>query len=245
MTVSLVIGGASGIGRAIVTALHSRGDIVGIVDIDDSGESVARELGERATFIHADMSTANGPRDAVENFLALSGGKLDVLYYGPAVLESHPLSEWTIEQWDHSMSVNLRGAFFACQSAEKALRASSHGRVILMSSTGALRGHAGMPAYHASKSGMLGLVRALADELAPTVTVNAVCPGWIDTPFNDPYWSFQDNAETARTRLESGIPAGRQGIPEDVAGIIEFMTTPAANYITGQSFVVDGGYTAV
>lgn len=245
MTVSLVIGGASGIGRAIATVLHSRGDRVGIVDIETSGAAVAKELGERAAFINADMSTTNGPRDAVEEFLALTDGKLDVLYYGPAVLESRPLAEWTVERWDHSMSVNLRGAFFACQAAEKALRASSSGRVILMSSTGALRGHAGMPAYHASKSGMIGLVRALADELAPTVTVNTVCPGWIDTPFNDPYWSFQADADTSRERLESGIPAGRQGHPSDVAGIVEFLTTPAANYITGQSFVVDGGYTAV
>ena len=93
MTASLVIGGASGIGRAIATVLHSRGDRVGIVDIDTSGAAVAKELGERAAFIHADMSTTNGPRDAVEEFLTLTDGKLDVLYYGPAVLESRPLAK--------------------------------------------------------------------------------------------------------------------------------------------------------
>jgi 3-oxoacyl-[acyl-carrier protein] reductase len=103
-----------------------------------------------------------------------------------------------------------------------------------------------MPAYHAAKAGLLGLVRSLADELSPAgIRVNAVCPGWIDTPFNDPYWSFQRDPRSALRALETSIPSRRQGSPEDVAGVVTFLASPAARYITGASIVVDGGYSAV
>lgn len=246
MSTAVVVGGASGIGRAVSERLHQRGDTVVIVDRDaKSGRVVVDGLGDRAHFVASDMGEETGPATAIETALDATGGDIDTLYYGPAVLESRPLSDWTVDEWDRSLAVNLRGAFFTVQAAESALRQSPRGRVILMSSTGAFRGHAGMPAYHASKTGMLGLVRALADELAPDVTVNAVCPGWIDTPFNEPYWSFQNDAAAARRTLEAGIPAGRQGNPEDVSGIVEFLASSESSYITGQSFTVDGGYTAV
>jgi len=245
VTTSVVIGGASGIGRAVAENLHARGDVVIVVDRDDAGKELAKNLGSDAHFVHADMSTSTGPHESITQSLEISRGEIDVLYFGPAVLESRRLAEWTVEDWDRSLSVNLRAAFFACQAAEGALRKSKLGRIVLMSSTGAFRGHAGMHAYHASKAGMLGLVRSLADEFAPSVTVNAICPGWIDTPFNDSFWSFQDNPDQARDQLEASIPARRQGQPSDVVGIVNFLTTPEASYITGQSVTVDGGYTAV
>lgn len=246
MRTAVVVGGASGIGRAVCERLHRRGDSVIIVDRDEAtAHDVVNSLGDRVHFVAGDMATSTGPAAAIDESLEISGGSLDVLYYGPAVLESRSLSEWTIEQWDRSLAVNLRGAFFAVQAGEAALRRSAQGRVIVMSSTGAFRGHAGMPAYHASKTGLLGLVRALADELAPDVTVNAVCPGWIDTPFNDPFWSFQADATATRRAIENGIPARRQGRPDDVSGVVAFIASTDSAYITGQSFTVDGGYTAV
>src|SRR5437879_136404 len=103
-----------------------------------------------------------------------------------------------------------------------------------------------MPAYNASKAGLIGLVRSLADELSPRgIRVNAVCPGWIDTPFNDPYWSFQEDPEAGRQALDASIPARRQGTPEDVAGVVLFLASPAARYVTGTSVIVDGGYSSV
>jgi NAD(P)-dependent dehydrogenase (short-subunit alcohol dehydrogenase family) len=103
-----------------------------------------------------------------------------------------------------------------------------------------------MPAYHASKAGLLGLVRSLADELSPKgIRVNAICPGWIDTPFNDPYWAFQSDPAAALGDLEGSIPARRQGEPEDVAGVVAFLASPSARYVTGTFIVVDGGYSAV
>ena len=154
--------------------------------------------------------------------------------------------EWTVEAWDRSMAVNLRAPFLLAQAALPHLRASSLPRIVITSSTGGLRGHAGMPAYHATKAGVINLVRALADELGPDgITVNAVCPGWIDTPFNDAFWGHQDDPEAALARLEASIPLRRQGVPEDVAGSVLFLASADASYITGQALVVDGGYSAV
>jgi NAD(P)-dependent dehydrogenase (short-subunit alcohol dehydrogenase family) len=118
--------------------------------------------------------------------------------------------------------------------------------MIFTSSTGAFRGHAGMPAYAATKAGLVNLVRALADELSPAgVRVNCICPGWIDTPFNDTFWHHQDDPDSALKALVGSIPMRRQGVPEDVAGTVLFLASPASAYITGQALVVDGGYLSV
>jgi 3-oxoacyl-[acyl-carrier protein] reductase len=103
-----------------------------------------------------------------------------------------------------------------------------------------------MHAYHATKTGLLGLARSLADELSPRgVRVNALLPGFIDTPFNAPFWAAQEDPVAAEAALAASIPARRQGSPEDVAGTILFLASPAAAYVTGTSLVVDGGYSAV
>ena len=243
----LVAGGASGIGRAVVRAFRQRGDSVLVVDRDAEGakQTAAEELpGSAAAFV-ADLADPDTPRDAVAAAVAHGDG-LDVVFANAGVLLARPLPEWTVEDWDRSMAVNLRAPFLLAQAALPHLKVSPLPRVVITSSTGALRGHAGMPAYHASKAGVLNLVRALADELGPEgITVNAVCPGWIDTPFNDAFWNHQEDPDQALARLESSIPLRRQGVPEDVVGSVLFLASPAASYITGQALVVDGGYSAV
>jgi len=103
-----------------------------------------------------------------------------------------------------------------------------------------------MPAYAATKAGLVNLVRALADELSPAgVRVNCICPGWIDTPFNDTFWQHQDDPDAALKALVGSIPMRRQGAPDDVAGTVLFLASPASAYITGQALVVDGGYLSV
>ena len=163
-----------------------------------------------------------------------------------AILESAPLQDWTPQRWNRSLALNLSSPFFLAQAAAPALARSDNGCIIFTASTGALRGHAGMPAYHATKSGLLGLCRALADELAQQGTrVNCLLPGWIDTPFNNTFWSFQADPAAAERELLRQIPMRRQGTPEDVAGSVLFLASPASRYVTGTSIVVDGGYTAV
>lgn len=243
----LVTGGATGIGRAAVRAFRARGDRVLLADIDAEGAGavVAEDLPGAARAVHLDMSDPAAPAAAVAAAVEHGGG-LDVVFANAGVLLARPLAQWTVADWDLTMAVNLRAPFLLAQAAHAHLRASGQGRIIVTSSTGALRGHAGMPAYHASKAGLVNLVRALADELGPdAITVNALLPGWIDTPFNDAFWHHQDDPTGAVRRLEDSIPLRRQGTPEDVAGSVLFLASPAAAYITGQAVVVDGGYSAV
>lgn len=248
MTVALVLGGSTGIGAAVVRAMRARGDDVLLADRDaDHGRRLVDEPAPgRGAFVEVDLAAPDAPADAVDAALEFGGGRLDTLFYNAGVLEAHPLADWTPERFDTSVAVNLRGPLFAVQAAAPALAASEIARVIVTSSTGALRGHAGMPAYHATKAGLLGLVRSLADELGPLgVTVNAVCPGWIDTPFNDGYWNHQADPVESLAALERSIPLRRQGSAEDVVGTVLFLASAASAYLTGQSVVVDGGYTAV
>ncbi len=248
MSVALVSGGATGIGAAVVRALRLRGDSVLVADRNaDTGKALVQEnLPGAAAFFECDLGTTDGPAGAVAAAAELGEGRLDTVFYNAGLLEAKPLREWTTQDWDRTAAVNLRGAFLTVQAAQQLLSDSDTGRVILTSSTGALRGHAGMPAYHATKSGLLGLVRSLADELGPDgTTVNAVCPGWVDTAFNDAYWDHQAEPAQARRDLVAAIPLGRQGVPDDIAGTVLFLASPASAYMTGQALVIDGGYTAV
>jgi dihydroanticapsin dehydrogenase len=244
----VVAGGATGIGAAVVSSLRARGDDVALIDInsDAAHDLLSEKAPGSGRFIHCDLSD---PRQAVDAVAAAGeslGGHIDVFFYNAGYLIARPLGEWTIDDWDKSEAINLRSPFFMVQAVAPFLKSSTQGRVILTSSTGAFRGHAGMPAYHATKAGVLGLVRSLADELGPAgVTVNAVCPGWVDTPFNDGYWAFQDNPEGTRRALENSIPLRRQSTPAEVGRSILFLMDEAASYITGQTLIIDGGYTAV
>lgn len=243
----LVVGGATGIGRAAVRAFRTSGATVVVADrnVADGRAAAAEPLPGRGAFLEVDIADDGAAAALVDDAVALADG-LDTLFVTAGVIASAPLGEWTPALWGRSLAVNLSAPFFLAQAAAPHLLRSSNASVILTSSTGALRGHAGMPAYHATKAGIVGLVRSLADELSPAgVRVNALLPGWIDTPFNAPFWSFQTDPAAAERALVAAIPARRQGTPEDVADVVLFLASPAARYVTGQSIVVDGGYSAV
>ena len=244
----LIAGGATGIGAAAVRAFRQRGDRVLLADRnDEAGRAlVAEDLPGEAAFLRSDFSEADAAEAAVEAAVSFNVGSLDTVFYNAAVLEARPLGEWTPEDWDRSAAVNLRAPFLMSQAAAPHLRKSDVGRIILTSSTGAFRGHAGMPAYHATKAGLLGMVRALADELGPDgVTVNGLCPGWVDTPFNSAFWSHQQDPARALDELTGQIPLRRQADPDDMTGLLLFLASSASSYITGQALVIDGGYTSV
>ena len=243
----IVAGGATGIGRAAVQAFRDRGDDVLLIDNNVQAADAVAAQGVRGAIklLCRDLADPAVPGEAVAETVAAFGG-LDTVFITAAILQSAPLADWTVAMWDRSVVLNLRMPFLFAQAAAPALAKSTNASIILTASTGALRGHAGMPAYHAAKAGLLGLCRSLADELAPQGTrVNCILPGWIDTPFNDPFWSFQHDPAQGRVALEAAIPMGRQGAPEDVAGAVLFLASPGSRYITGTSLVVDGGYTAV
>ena len=247
MATVLIAGGATGIGLAATRAFQRQGDDVLLADRngDAARRAVAEELPGRAVAFEADFREVEAIRATLAACVAAFGG-VDTMFVNAGVLTQMPLERWTADDWDLSMAVNLRAPFFFAQAAAPYLQRSSNASLIFTASTGALRGHAGFPAYHASKTGLLGLVRSLADELSPRgIRVNCICPGWIDTPFNDPFWSTRADRATALTALTAQIPLRRQGVPDDVIGAVLFLASPASRYVTGTSIVVDGGYTAV
>ncbi|SOE91814.1 3-oxoacyl-[acyl-carrier protein] reductase [Burkholderia sp. D7] len=247
MSVVIVAGGANGIGRAVALAFASAGSRVLLVDRDERAAAAvaAQAPGDAMRLLIDDLSDPGACARAVDTALA-AFGTLDTLFTSAAALVSAPLAQWSLGMWEESMNLNLRMPFLLTQAAAPYLARSQNPSIIFTSSTGALRGHAGMPAYHASKAGLLGLCRSLADELAPSgIRVNCLLPGWIDTAFNNPYWSHQADPQGQRAAVQQAIPAGRQGEPGDVAGAVLFLASPSARYITGTSLVVDGGYTAV
>jgi NAD(P)-dependent dehydrogenase (short-subunit alcohol dehydrogenase family) len=248
VSTALVLGGSTGIGAAVVRALRQRGDTVVLADRDVAGAErlLAEDAPGEGHLVPVDLADPDAPGRAVEVAAGLGDGVLDTVFYNAGVLQAHPLAEWTVEAWDLATAVNLRGPFLTARAAGGPLARSTCGRFVVTSSTGALRGHAGMPAYHATKAGVLGLVRALADEWGPSgTTVNAVLPGWIETPFNDAYWQHQADPAAAEAALVGTIPLRRQGAPDDVVGVVLFLASAASAYLTGQALVVDGGHTAV
>ncbi len=247
MVTVLIAGGATGIGLAALRAFRSRGDRVMLADnnLSAARRAAAEDMPGPARAIYCDLATVDGPRQAVAAAAEFGGG-LDVVFGNAGLLIAAPLAEWTAQQWDLTMAVNLRAPFLLAQAAAPWLTQSQHASLVFTASTGAFRGHAGMPAYHASKAGLVNLVRALADELSPRgIRVNCVCPGWVDTPFNDPFWGHQADPDAARRELDARIPLRRQAEPEEIAGAVLFLASPESTYITGQAIVVDGGYTAV
>lgn len=225
---------------------RARGDDVVLVDHRPLDDALAAEhLPGALHFLQRDLGDAAAPEavvtDAVERF-----GRLDTVVVTAALMLSAPLAQWSCEMWDRTVALNLRMPFFMAQAAAPHLVRSDNASIVLISSTGALRGHAGMSAYQATKAALPGLCRSLTAELGPLgIRINTIMPGWIDTPFNDPFWHYQSNPEARRTEIEAQIPLRRQGEPDEVAAMVLFLASPAGRYIAGTSIVIDGGYTAV
>jgi len=249
MTRTLIAGGATGIGAAAALAFAAEGHDVVVCDVNAEGldrlTAQSEGLAGRVATLELDLIPVDAAGRATAFAAEVLGG-IDCLFVNAAVLASARLEDWTAEMWDHSMALNLRLPFLLTQAALPHLRASANASVIFTSSTGALRGHAGMPAYHASKAGLLGLVRSLTDELSPEgIRVNALLPGWVDTPFNNAFWEHQADPEAVRQQIDNGIPMRRHGTAAEVAGSILYLASESARYVTGTSLVVDGGFTAV
>jgi NAD(P)-dependent dehydrogenase (short-subunit alcohol dehydrogenase family) len=242
----IVAGGATGIGRAAVRGFRARGDNVLLVDHRPQAADLAdEEAPGRIRFLQRDLAEAAAPADIVA--LALETfGALDTVLITAALMLSASLADWTSDMWDRSVALNLRMPFLFAQAAAGALAQSDNPSIIFISSTGAIRGHAGMSAYQATKAALPALCRSLTAELGPSgIRINTLLPGWIDTPFNDPFWSYQRDPDERRRQIENQIPLRRQGDPEEVASMALFLASPAGRYIAGTSIVIDGGYTAV
>jgi NAD(P)-dependent dehydrogenase (short-subunit alcohol dehydrogenase family) len=242
----IVAGGATGIGRAAVRGFRARGDNVLLVDHrPQAADLVTEEAPGAIRFVQRDLAEPDAPSDIVKEAIA-TYGSLDTVLITAALMLSAPLERWTLEMWDRSVALNLRMPFFFAQAAAPHLAKSDNASIIFISSTGAIRGHAGMSAYQATKAALPGMCRSLTAELGPLgIRINTLMPGWIDTPFNDPFWEYQQNPDARRLEIERQIPLRRQGQPDEVSSMALFLASPAGRYVAGTSIVIDGGYTAV
>ena len=235
----LVTGGASGIGAATAARFLELGSLVVVLDRDEQGcERISRELTGLAGTICADVSDPPAVEAAFEQLDKLLGG-LDVVINNAGISIRHNLLDITPEEWRQVLDVNLNGVFFVAQQAARRMLAQGSGVLLNMGSTNALVGYRYYADYNASKAGVVELTKSLALELAPNVRVNAVCPGYIMTPMQEAEYTAEMIEE-----LNAKIPLKRHGRPEEVAALFAFLASDDAAYITGQTYVIDGGETA-
>ena len=235
--VAFVTGGSSGIGAALVRSLREAGAAV--------------EIGDLRNDPPCDVSDADSVRGAIERVMARHA-RLDMVFSNAGVLMAGAVESMPLETWDRTMAVNLRGAFLTARFAIPYLRAAGGGSIVFTASTAGLVGARHESAYDASKHAIIGLTKALAAEVARDgIRVNAVAPGWIDTPFNDPMWqataagSADADRDAAERQGLTTIPLARQGRPEEAAAAMLYLASSAASYVTGQVLVVDGGLLAI
>jgi NAD(P)-dependent dehydrogenase (short-subunit alcohol dehydrogenase family) len=240
--VAIVTGAASGMGREIARYLAAAGASVVIADWNQKGaEAVAAELngdGQKAIAAPVDVSDETSVAAMMESVRA-EFGRLDILVNNAALQNRALLLDTDVEYWDRMLAVNLRGPFLCLREGAKMMRATGGGAVVNISSVGSV--HPVMPglaAYGASKGGLSQFTRNAALELAPAgIRVNAVLPGGVMT----------EGGAAATGTMPSGRaiqlpPIGRLGEPRDIAALVLFLAGPGAGYITGQSFVADGGF---
>ena len=244
--VAIITGAATGIGRATALLFAGEGASVVIADVneDDAQRTVANieDEGGSARFVHADVSEAEDVQALMERAAEEMGG-IDVIVNNAGAQRSGAVTEFEESEWDLLMRVNPRSCFLGAKYGVPHLRERGGGSIVNVSSLAGLKGGPGMTAYSASKGAIIAFTRALAEELAPdNIRANSVCPGWIDTPFNEPAIEFMGGRAQQEEMVQQTVPLKRQGTPEEIAPGILYLASDASSYVTGQELVIDGGF---
>lgn len=242
---ALVTGAAQGLGEAIAVGLAEAGADVALLDrqsTEDCAERI-RALGRRAITLEHDLSQAT-PELAAEivNKCVSSLGCLDILVNNAGIIRRAPALEYSFEDWEAVMGVNLTAAFLLCQAAARQfVKAGNGGKIINIASMLSFQGGILVSSYTAAKSGLAGLTKALANEWAPLgINVNAIAPGYMATEVTS---AIRTDEERNRSIL-ARIPAARWGDPADLQGLAVFLASEAAGYVHGAVIPVDGGWLA-
>lgn len=239
--VALVTGGSRGIGKATALMLAQAGADVAVnyQNRADAAKEVAQSIeafGRRALAIEADVSDEARVSHLVAETVQKLGG-LDILVANAGVWKRAPVTEMSAEQWDETLDINLKGAFFAAKHAARFMVEKASGRIIFISSTAGQRGEAFHSHYAASKGGLISFTKSLAPELAPHgVLVNCVAPGWVETDM-----AADALASPGRKEIFATIPLGRVGRPEEIAGAVLFLASELSTFVTGEILNVNGG----
>jgi NAD(P)-dependent dehydrogenase (short-subunit alcohol dehydrogenase family) len=234
--VAIVTGAGRGIGEGIARKLAEEGAIVVCADVNEAdAKRVAGDCGNGASGVRLDVSNA-AECDAQVNNSHDRYGRLDILVNNAGINRDAMLHKMTDEQWHQVIAVDLSGVFFMTRAASRIMRAAGSGRIVNISSASWM-GNIGQANYAAAKAGVIGLSRTAAKELARSqVTVNAICPGFIDTVMT------RGIPEAIREQQVAKIPLGRAGQPADVAAVVAFLASDEAGYVTGEVINVGGGY---
>ena len=246
-THALVTGGGSGIGRAIALSLDAAGATVSVLGRteDTLCETVSMFSGEGGYAV-ADVTDSDAIDAAVSSRIE-TAGPIGILVNNAGAAESAPMHKTSRDLWDKMLTINLTSVFLVTQTVLKSMRDLDKGRIINVSSTAGLKGYSYVSAYCAAKHGLVGFTKSVALELAKTpITVNAVCPGFTDTPILER--SLDNISQTtgldrsdARATLATVNPQERIIAPEEVAGTVLWLCSDSAHGITGQSIVIAGG----
>lgn len=232
----LITGGAGGIGMATAARFLEEGAQVVVLDRDPVAcRRAEQELPPLCGTIAADVADADEVSRAFDELDRMMQG-VDVLINNAGISIRSPFMESTPEQWQQVINVNLNGVFYVAQQAALRMLAGQGGVILNMGSTNGLTGYHYYADYNASKAGVIELTRSMALELAPSIRVNAVCPGFIMTPMQEVEYTPE-----MRRAFEAKVPLRRLGRPEDVAALFAFLASDDASFITGHYFVIDGG----
>jgi 2-deoxy-D-gluconate 3-dehydrogenase len=241
---ALVTGASRGLGQAIAVGLAQAGaDVICCSSrIGGTNETAAliEQQGQKAYCLAADLSQADAVRDLVHKAYD-KVNNIDVLVNNGGTIARYPAVDFPLDEWNKVIDVNLNSAFLLCQLVGKQMLENKQGKIINIASMLSFQGGITVPAYTASKHGVVGLTKALANEWAAfNVQVNAIAPGYFRT---DNTQALQDNPERNRD-IEKRIPAGQWGEPSQLVGAVTFLATQASDYVNGHVLAVDGGWLA-
>jgi 3-oxoacyl-[acyl-carrier protein] reductase len=233
--VALITGAASGIGKAIAQALASEGARVIVADLNEqAGQTAARQLASRspARFVRCDVADEDSVEAAVGSALEVEG-RLDIMVNNAGIITAPAsLIDSQAADWDRHFAINLRGVFFGVKHAARVMLQTG-GCIVNIASVAGMGGAPKLGPYGATKAAVIQLTQTAALELARYhIRVNALCPGWTDTPLLD---------GLERSKLQRQIPLGRLGQPEEIASLVVYLASDAAAFITGSAIRIDGG----
>jgi len=237
--VALITGGARGIGRAIALAFAKEGADIIVADVnqEEAEKTVGdiQSLARKSLAIQLDVTAYAKVEEAVNKILD-KFGKVDILVNNAGITKDNLLLRLTESDWDAVINVNLKGTFNCTKAASKAMVKQRSGKIINIASVIGIIGNAGQANYSASKAGIIALTKTSAKEFASrNINVNAIAPGFIQTEMTAKL------PEEIKQKMKEAIPLSRFGSPEDVAAVCVFLASEDADYITGQTIVVDGG----